>query len=94
MRCCVEQQQCRTKIGAAIITWKYTQPPYLDTGENIYNQMVTAYNAGAKYITIFDYSIQSNQITHMAVMTDEHFQALQKFWNQMVTKTSAKFSPC
>ena len=51
----------QNKDWGTIITWKYTQPPYLDTGENIYNQMVTSYNAGAKYITIFNYPYNSTR---------------------------------
>ena len=77
----------QNKDWGAIVTWKYTQPPYLDTGENIYNQMVTSFNAGAKYITIFDYPYNSTD-NPFGIMTDEHFQALEKFWNQVVTKSS------
>ena len=70
----------QNKDWGVIITWKYTQPPYLDTGSNIYNQMETAYNTGAKYITIFDfpYNITNNPY---GTLTDEHFQALEQFWN-------------
>jgi hypothetical protein len=70
------------KDWGAIITWKYTQPPYLDTGANIYNQMLEAYNSGAKYITIFDYPYNLTDHPY-GVMTDEHFQALEQFWNQI-----------
>jgi hypothetical protein len=38
-----------------IITWKNTQPPYLDSGDAIYEKMRTSYAAGAKYITIFNF---------------------------------------
>ena len=38
-----------------MITWKYNETPYLDSGDEIYNQMLTSYEAGAKYIAIFDY---------------------------------------
>jgi hypothetical protein len=72
----------QNKEWGAIITWKYTQPPYLDTGTNIYNQMLMAYNSGAKYITIFDYPYNLTGNPY-GVLTDEHFQALQKFWNQI-----------
>ena len=77
----------QNKDWGTIITWKYTQPPYLDTGENIYNQMVTSFNAGAKYITIFDYPYNLKDNSY-GTMTDEHFQALERFWNQVVTKSS------
>jgi len=77
----------QNKDWGTIITWKYRQLPYLDTGENIYNQMVASYNAGAKYITIFDYPYNSTDNPY-GVMTDDHFQVLEKFWNQVVTKSS------
>ena len=80
----------QNKDWGAIITWKYTQEPYLDTGANIYNQMETAYNNGAKYILIFDlvfdpYNIVNNPY---GTLTDEHFQAIQQFWNKVVTKST------
>jgi flagellar basal body-associated protein FliL len=66
----------------AIIGWKYTAPPYLDTGVNIYSQMVDAYTAGAKYIVLFNYpQLDGNAY---GVMTDEHFDALERFWNDVV----------
>jgi len=78
----------QNKDWGAFITWKYTEAPYLDTGPNIYNQMETAYNAGAKYILVFDLVFDPYNATDnpYGTMTDEHFQALQQFWNQVVTK--------
>lgn len=74
----------QNKDWGAIITWKYEQPPYLDTGEEIYKQMVMAYEAGAKYITVFNYpNIEGNPY---GVMTDEHFEALERFWRDMTTQ--------
>ncbi|XHH09235.1 MAG: hypothetical protein ACFCUE_01025 [Candidatus Bathyarchaeia archaeon] len=67
------------KDWGIIITWKYNQPPYLDTGETIYQQMLTSYRAGAKYITIFNYPY--NNQTIYGTMKDEHFEALQRIWN-------------
>ncbi len=96
----------QNKDWGAIITWKYKEPPFLDTGENMYDQMVTAYNAGAKYISVFNYPYNNTYpwanntlptgyfngeyITDnpYGVMLDGHFQALEKFWNQVVSKTS------
>ncbi len=75
----------QNKDWGAIITWKYKQPPYLDTDEEIYNQMESAYNAGAKYVTVFDYPYNSTDNPY-GVLTNDHFQALEKFWNQIVTK--------
>ena len=68
----------QNKTWGAIITWKYTQPPYLDNGSEIYNQMLSAYMSGAKYAVIFDYpQIPGNPY---GILTDEHFMALEKFW--------------
>ena len=77
----------QNKEWGVIITWKYDESPYLDTGTNIYNQMSMAYNAGAKYITIFDYPYNSADNPY-GIMTDEHFKSLENFWNQLVTKSN------
>jgi hypothetical protein len=67
----------QNKEWGAIITWKYMQEPYLDSGEEIYQQMMTAYQAGAKYVVIFDYpQIDGNPY---GVLTEEHFAALERF---------------
>ena len=62
-----------------IITWKYNQPPYLDTGSEIFNQMQTAYECGAKYLVLFNYYLDDGN-PH-GTMQEEHFQALENFWN-------------
>jgi hypothetical protein len=72
----------QNKSWGAIITWKYEYPPYLDDGDEIYKQMLMAYEAGAEYIMIFNYPY--NQSDSYGVMRDEHFQALERFWNDSV----------
>ena len=73
----------QNKTWGAIITWKYNEPPYLDTGEEIYNQMLTAYEAGAKYAVLFNYpQIKGNAY---GTLRDEHFYYLEKFWNTVIT---------
>jgi len=74
--------QWQNKMWGAIVTWKYNQPPYLDSGANIFLQMQNAYQAGAKYVVIFNYpTIDGNDY---GVMYDEHFEALENFWNNVV----------
>jgi hypothetical protein len=73
------------KDWGAIVTWKYNETPYLDTGSEIYNQMSLAYQAGAKYLIIFDYpTIENNPY---GVLTEDHFEALQKLWNDINSST-------
>jgi hypothetical protein len=69
------------KDWGAIVTWKYNDVPYLDSGEEIYQQLSMAHQAGAKYLIIFDYpTIENNPY---GVLTDDHFEALQKLWADM-----------
>jgi hypothetical protein len=76
----------QNKLWGAIITWKYDSPPYLDSGDAIYRQMVQAYDAGASYITIFNFPELDG--SGYGVMQDEHFAALERFWNDIVEPSS------
>lgn len=67
-----------------IITWKYGSPPYLDTGDQIYNQMMTAYGAGSDYIVMFNYPILEGN--DFGLMSDEHFLAMERFWDDAIEK--------
>ncbi len=71
------------KEWGAIITWKYDDAPYLDSGDQIYNQMLTSYQAGAKYIVVFNYPYNG---TDYGAMTDEQFIAIERFWNDITKK--------
>jgi hypothetical protein len=72
------------KEWGTMITWKYNQAPYLDSGDQIYNQMLTSYEAGAKYITVFDYPY--DQGNEYGTMTNDQFSAMQRFWNDVTQK--------
>jgi hypothetical protein len=72
----------QNKDWGIVITWKYQQPPYLDNGTEILNQMRTAYQCGAKYFVLFNY-YDSNSSTY-GTLKEEHFQALKSFWNSVV----------
>ena len=77
------------KEWGAMITWKYDSPPYLDSGNQIYNQMLMSYQAGAKYIAIFNYPYNESAY---GTLTDDQFQAMQRFWNDITTKRFADLS--
>jgi hypothetical protein len=78
----------QNKEWGAIITWKYNETPYLDSGAVLYNQMLTAYQAGAKYVIIFNYpQIEGNPY---GAMTDEHFAALEKFSNDAMATSKIR----
>jgi len=69
------------KQWGTILTWKYTQTPYLPNGPEMFEQMKTSYEAGANYIIVFNYS---ENATRPNTLQDEHFQALERFWNDVV----------
>ncbi len=76
------------KEWGAMITWKYDVPPYLDSGDQIYNQMLTSYEAGAKYIAVFNYPYNGSAY---GTLTNDQFKGLQRFWNDITTKKLARF---
>jgi len=79
----------QNKEWGAIITWKYDEKPYLDNGAVLYNQMLMAYQAGAKYVIIFNYpQIEGN--IYGGAMTDEHFDALEQFSNDVMSSSAIR----
>src|SRR3990172_2456137 len=66
----------QNKDWGAIILWTYTTPPYIESGSELYKDLVLAYDNGAKYILIFD----SNEDHTEGILKEEHLQALQRFW--------------
>lgn len=70
------------KEWGTIITWKYTSKPYLADGDEIYEQMRMSYEAGAKYMLIFNYA--QNMQGPYGTLQDNHFNALERFWREVV----------
>jgi len=68
------------KDWGAIITWTYYEPPYLASGPEIYGEMVTAYDAGAKYVVAFNFP-RHPETNPYGVLAEEHFVAMQQFWD-------------
>jgi hypothetical protein len=67
----------QNKNWGAIITWTYDKTPYLESAEELYDDMVLAYNSGANYIVVYDSSLNYKNST----LTDEHYTALKDFWS-------------
>ncbi|MCJ7722000.1 thermonuclease family protein, partial [Candidatus Bathyarchaeota archaeon] len=64
------------KDWGVIITWTYNNPPYIESGTELYNDLVLAYENGAKYVLIFD----SNEAYTAGILKEEHYDALEQFW--------------
>ena len=72
----------QNRTWGTIITWKYDTPHYLNTGPEVYREMVDSYRAGAKYILFFNYpELDGNDY---GAMQHEHFEALEQFWKDYV----------
>ena len=69
------------KDWGTMITWAYQQPPYMEPGPDLYKDMISAYQNGAKYIIVFD----SNKNWTENVLQQEHFDAMKQFWQYVQT---------
>ena len=67
------------KDWGAIITWTYNEPPYLASGPEILEDMLTAYEAGAKEVIVFNYPVYP-ETNPYGILLEEHFTAMQQFW--------------
>jgi hypothetical protein len=75
------------KEWGVMLTYTYDQPPYIASGPELYQDMVTAYQNGAKYILIFDYAMEDETSTAHGILQQEHLDALKQFWKYV------KFNP-
>jgi hypothetical protein len=66
----------QNKDWGVMITWTYTNPPYIESGPKLYEDLILAYENGAKYIVIFD----SNKEYTQGILEKEHLDALEQFW--------------
>ncbi|MFB3888714.1 MAG: hypothetical protein ACE14S_04420 [Candidatus Bathyarchaeia archaeon] len=85
------------KEWGTMITWKYQQPPYLEEGGQLYDDLVLAYQNGAKYIVVFNSPgfhpsetnasmlIENPTLTEYGILTAEHLDAMKRFWDYMQT---------
>ena len=59
------------------VTWTYNGTSYIESPSRLYYDMILAFDAGAKYIVVFDYP----KIGPYGILTEEHFEAMKRFWN-------------
>jgi hypothetical protein len=75
---CKSAAEVQRKDWGVIITWTYDSPPYIESATELYNDMILAYDAGAKYVVIFDYP---GNITNYGILTPSHLEEMKEFWN-------------
>ena len=72
---CRGAAEMHNKTWGVMIAWKFYEPPYVESPDELYDDMVTAYQAGAKYIAVFNYP----ETGPYGLLTEEHFNAIRKF---------------
>jgi hypothetical protein len=75
---CRGAARAHNKEWGAIVTWTYRQPPYIEDAEQLYRDLVLAYNNGAKYLIVFNYP---TNVTEFGVLTRRHLNSIRNFWN-------------
>jgi hypothetical protein len=79
---CRGAARAQEKEWGAIITWTYRDQPYLADGPEIFEDLMIAYETGAKYIIVLDYPTYPETDLD-GVLSDKHFAAMERFWNRI-----------
>ena len=69
------------KEWGVMLTYTYTEAPYLASGQQVYDDLVSAYQNGAKYLVIFDYAKDPVTNATYGILDDEHLNAMRDFWD-------------
>jgi hypothetical protein len=78
------------KSWGTMVTWASTTVPYLMSGNQMFEEMRQSYRSGADYVVVFNYDQSYNfagengTTTGTALLQEEHFTALEKFWNEVI----------
>lgn len=70
------------KHWGAIIVWKNRVPPTFKSGNEMLQDFLTAYEAGAKYVIVFNFP-RNPETNPYGILTEEHFKAMRKFWTHI-----------
>jgi hypothetical protein len=84
----------QNRSWGTMITWQSNTAPYLQSGDQMYDEMRQSYESGAEYVIIFNYTPDDNPLgiinngtrvdSGTGLLQDEHFAAMQKFWTDVV----------
>jgi hypothetical protein len=72
---CRGAAEMHNKTWGVMITWSFNEPPYIESPNEVYQDMIKAYNAGAKYICVFNYP----ETGPYGLLTQEYFDIIKKF---------------
>ena len=90
---CRGAAKTQNKEWGAIITWSNELEPLVEDPDQLYSDMVLAYQNGAKYIVVFNSPGRFPPCTEYGTLTLEHFEVMKKFWNYMRTEPPVENYP-
>ena len=76
---CRGAAESQSKAWGAIMAYTYNDTPYLESAPELYNDMLYAYNNGAKYIVVYN----SNPNWTEGILDSDRLAAMQQFWTYM-----------
>lgn len=65
----------RNRDWGTIITWKYNKTPYVESPDELYQDLVLSFRAGAKYAVVFDYP----KVGRYGILNQTHLDKLSDF---------------
>jgi hypothetical protein len=68
------------KHWGTMITWKYSEAPFVEEPLQLFQDMVLAYQNGAKYIIVFNGPANNTATTPYGILNQWHFLAMRLFW--------------
>ena len=77
------------KDWGIMVTTRDYNGTILESGSELYDDLILSYNSGAKYAVVFDYALTSlpsaqvmvpYQPYEYGILQDQHFEALKNFW--------------
>jgi hypothetical protein len=68
------------KDWGTIITWKYTEAPFVEEPLQLLRDMMLAYANGAKYIIVFNSPGNKTATTSYGILNQWHLLAIRLFW--------------
>lgn len=72
---CRGAAEMHNRSWGVTVTWTYTDPPHLQSGTELFNDLKIAYLAGATYVTIFN----EPRIEDHGLLSAEHMVAIKEF---------------
>ena len=72
----------QNKEWGTISTWTYQDPPYIESADDLYYDMILAYISGAKYLVVFSHPMEDSWDQ---TLTEEHLDSMKRLWNHVHT---------